>query len=243
MKMLIVRFNMFFWHDTTLQTDLSWWTDIFPRTTGYVIMHSNTNFTGHQFSIWNYFKKKKTYLPNSDMIQQIVLLQSTVFINNSILFHKRFCRVGIAYWVVIFVRLPLIPMILNSCHLWFYSFFNSINTVCLISYSTHFFKLYMLTFQCIEIMFLLSGEINLISRPWPQRWELQGPLSVAEAPQHWKQLVTSFFGLTKSSPQTLLLPSVVREFKSAHVYERNIGRLRQLFVIFIIRDLHNYIQF
>lgn len=89
----------------------------------------------------------------------------------------------------------------------------------------------MLTFQSIEIMFLLSGEINLISRPWPQRWELQGPLSVAEAPQHWKQLVTSFFGLTKSSPQTLLLPSVVREFKSAHVYERNIGRLRQLFVI------------
>lgn len=81
----------------------------------------------------------------------------------------------------------------------------------------------MLTFQSIEIMFLLSGEINLISRPWPQRWELQGPLSVAEAPQHWKQLVTSFFGLTKSSPQTLLLPSVVREFKSAHVYEGNIG--------------------
>lgn len=81
MKMLIVRFNMFFWHDTTLQTDLSWWTDIFPRTTGYVIMHSNTNFTGHQFRIWNYFKKKKTYLPNSDMVQQIVLLQSTVFID------------------------------------------------------------------------------------------------------------------------------------------------------------------
>lgn len=132
MKMLIVRFNMFFWHDTTLQTDLSWWTDIFPRTTGYVIMHSNTNFTGHQFSIWNYFKKKKTYLPNSDMIQQIVLLQWKHLLikfwknytvsqppNNSILFHKRFCRVGIAYWVVIFVRLPLIPMILNSCHLWF----------------------------------------------------------------------------------------------------------------------------
>lgn len=81
MKMLRVWFNMFFWHDTTLQTDLSWWTDIFPRTTGYVIMHSNTNFTGHQFSIWNYFEKKKTYLPNSDMIQQIVLLQSTVFID------------------------------------------------------------------------------------------------------------------------------------------------------------------
>lgn len=81
MKMLIVRFNMFFWHDTTLQTDLSWWTDIFPGTTGYVIMHSNTNFTGHQFSIWNYFKKKKTYLPNSDMIQQIVLLQSTYWYN------------------------------------------------------------------------------------------------------------------------------------------------------------------
>lgn len=101
----------------------------------------------------------------------------------------------------------------------------------------------MLTIQSNEIMFLLSEEINLISRPWPQRWELQGPLSVAEAPQHWKQLVTSFFGLTKSSPQTLLLPSVVREFKSAHVYEGNIGRLRQLFVIFIIRDLHNHIQF
>lgn len=39
MKMLIVRFNMFFWHDTTLQTDLSWWTDILHLT--YSLSFSN----------------------------------------------------------------------------------------------------------------------------------------------------------------------------------------------------------